>query len=77
MRLLRSINNYFTKSFKFYFLKFTKLQDFIKAQYLSEQLETKKDLADLFAKLKRIDLHRNGDALGLYIIDYELSAKFN
>ena len=61
------------------------LQDFIESEYLTEQVDANKELADLLTKLERTTLHRNADGskmslcdgLGLHMIDNELNAKFN
>merc|ERR1712215_580273 len=43
------------------------LTDFIEGEYLKEQVEAIKDIADLVTKMKRA-----GDGLGLHVIDKEL-----
>merc|ERR1712098_314291 len=43
------------------------LTDFIEGEYLKEQVEAIKEIADLVTKMKRA-----GDGLGLHVIDKEL-----
>jgi len=60
------------------------LQDFIEENYLGEQVDANKELADLLTKLERTTKHMNMDGsskymcdgLGLHIIDKEIAAKF-
>lgn len=61
------------------------MQDYIEAEYLTEQIDANKELADLLTRIERATLHRdaNGknvalcDGLGLHMIDNELKAKFS
>lgn len=61
------------------------LQDFIEGEYLTEQVDANKELADLLSRLERattvIDTNGNRrvtcDGLGLHMIDQELSSKYN
>ena len=66
-----------------YFKK--KLQDFLESEFLGEQVDAIKELADLLTKLERTTMfrHANGnneklcDGLGLHIIDKEILAKLS
>ena len=61
------------------------MQDFIEAEYLTEQVDANKELADLLTRLERATMHRNADGtkvflcdgLGLHMIDNELNSKFS
>lgn len=56
------------------------MQDFIEAEYLGEQVDANKELADLLTKLERTTKGTDGksmcDGLGLHIIDKEILAKY-
>merc|ERR1712014_436357 len=45
------------------------MTDFLESEYLNEQVEAIKEVADLITKMKRA-----GDGLGLHIIDKELQS---
>lgn len=56
------------------------MQDFIEGEYLGEQVDANKELADLLTKLERTtknpaDGKSLCDGLGLHIIDKEILAK--
>jgi len=61
------------------------LQDFLEAEYLKEQVDANKELADLITRMERATAHMNPDGkiialcdgLGLHTIDDELAKKFN
>ncbi len=69
---MKNTSKYFVETFEFYFVSF-KLQDFLEAEYLSEQVDSIKELADLITRLER--LHCKD--LGLHLIDQELSSKYS
>jgi ferritin heavy chain len=50
-----------------------KLQDFLEGEYLSEQVDSIKELADLTTRLERLHCKE----LGLHMIDQELASKYS
>ena len=60
------------------FLISFKLQDFLEAEYLGEQVDGIKEIADLLTKLERTTAgSQNCDGLGLHMIDEELKSKYS
>lgn len=49
------------------------LCDFIEGTYLTEQVDSIKEIADMVTQLKRL----GGDGVGLYLFDKELKEKFS
>lgn len=53
------------------------LQDFIEAEYLTEQVDANKELADLLTRLERATYGQDCKGLGLHLVDQELLAKYS